>query len=89
MNINQSPHFKRSYQKLSLDIQKDFDEKIFLFIENPRHISLRTHKLKGHWGECFAFHLKSGNRVFFEFSEDKEVNLLEVGVHDLYRKRRK
>jgi len=89
MHINQSPHFKRSYKKLPSDIRNDFDGKIALFMENPRHPFLRTHKLKGRLEECFSFYLKHGNRVFFEFTSGDVVNLLDVGPHDMYKKRRK
>ncbi len=49
MKINISKGFKRSYKKLPIHIQKDFDKKIFI---------------------------------------EKEINLLDVGHHDIYKKRK-
>jgi len=47
MELNLSPRFKRSYKKVPQDIQKEFDKKVVLFIKNPYHPFLKTHKLKG------------------------------------------
>lgn len=87
MRVNLSPHFTRAYKKLPLKIQEDFKEAIATFIENPRHPSLKTHKLKGKHQECLAFRLKDGYRVLFEFSAPDAVDLLDVGPHDIYKKR--
>lgn len=55
-------------------------------MKNPDDPSLITHKLRGKLQECFAFRLKNGYRVLFEFSETDTVNLLDVGVHDIYQR---
>lgn len=85
MNVNLSPRFKRSYKKIPRHIQSDFDKKIKIFIDNPNHSSLKTHKLKGKLQECLAFRLKDGYRVLFEFSVPDTVDLLDVGSHDIYK----
>jgi len=86
MFINISPRFRRAYQRLPQDIQEDFKNKIKIFIKDPRHPRLKTHKLKGRLQECLAFRLTKGNRVLFEFISADTVNLLDVGRHDIYRK---
>ncbi len=86
MHVNLSPRFKRSYKKLETRLQEDFDKKIIFFTESPFHPLLKTHKLKGKLQECFAFCLKDGYRVLFEFFDRNTVDLLEVGPHDIYRK---
>ncbi|PIR02907.1 MAG: cytotoxin [Candidatus Magasanikbacteria bacterium CG11_big_fil_rev_8_21_14_0_20_43_7] len=87
MTINFSPHFKRSYQKLPIHIQTDFNKQIALFIQNPKHPSLKTHTLKGKFQECLAFQLRDGYRVLFEYIAPNVVNLLDTGSHDVYKKR--
>ena len=87
VQINSSSHFIRAFKKLPRQIQDDFEEKISLFIKNPRHPQLRTHPLKGKFRECLAFQLEDGYRVLFEFSNPNTVNLLDVGPHNIYRKR--
>lgn len=89
MHVNLSPRFKRSYKKVPQHIQKDFDKKIAVFIKNPYHPSLKTHKLKGKLQECLAFYLKDGNRVLFEFAGPETVDLLDIGPHDIYRRFRR
>ena len=87
MEVNLSPRFQRSYKKLPSHLKTDFKEKIALFIENPYDPSLRTHKLKGRLQESLAFRLSDGYRVLFEFSSPGVIDLLDVGPHDIYRKR--
>lgn len=84
MKIRVSTRFKRSYKQLPLHIQRSFDEKVFIFVANPRDPQLRTHKLKGKLQDCLAFRLKNGFRVLFEFVDSSTVNLLDVGSHDQY-----
>ena len=40
--------FTQAYENLPLEIQKRFDEKIKLFRANPRHPSLKVHRVKKH-----------------------------------------
>ncbi len=87
MEVNLSPGFKRAYKKMTQQIREDFQEKITIFCKNPRHPSLKTHKLKGYLQECFAFRLKNGYRVLFEFKKPNTVNMPDIGPHDLYKKR--
>jgi addiction module RelE/StbE family toxin len=86
MFVNLSPRFKRSYKNLPRPVQTDFQTKIQIFIENPYHHALKTHKLKGRLQECLAFRLRDGYRVLFEFSSTDTVNLLDIGSHDVYKK---
>lgn len=88
MFVNLSPSFRRVYQKLPEHIQEDFKEKIKIFIKNPRHPVLKTHKLKGRLQECLAFRLIRGYRVLLECSSADTVNLLDVGPHDIYQRAR-
>ncbi len=87
MIVNFSPRLKRAYKKLAVHIQDDFDKKITLFMQDPNHPALRTHKLKGRFQECRAFRLRDGYRVLFEFTSSDIVNLLDVGSHDIYKRR--
>ncbi len=86
ININLSSRFKRDYKKIPLHIQDNFDEKIKLFIKNPNHPSLKTHKLKGRLQACLAFCLRDGYRVLFEYSGINCLDLLAIGHHDYYNK---
>ena len=78
MFVNLSPRFTRAYQRLPRAIQEDFKTKIQIFIKDPRHPALNTHKLKGRLQACLAFRLLHGYRVLFEFVSTDTVNLLDV-----------
>lgn len=85
MYIKRSGRFKRAFKKIPTTIQEDFINKIRIFAEDPRDQQLKTHKLKGKLEECFAFYLKDGFRVLFEFTGSNEVNLIDIGKHDKYK----
>ena len=86
MRINSSSRFKRSYKKQPSHIQDDFDEKIRIFISNPFHPSLHTHKVSGNLADYYAFYLRDGYRVLFDFGEDGVVLLINIGSHNDYKK---
>ena len=44
MNVRLSPRFERSYADAPLQIQKLFDRKLALLVQNLRHPSLRAKK---------------------------------------------
>ena len=67
-------------------IKQDFAKKIQTFKKFPFHPSLYTHKLSGNLTDCYAFYLKDGFRVLFDFVERDTVLLVNIGSHDDYRK---
>ena len=78
IKIAYSPVFARAYKKQIKNqsgLQKLFSERVDLFIQDPYHPQLRTHKLKG---ILKHFHL----RVIFYFASDNEVIFENIGKHD-------
>jgi mRNA-degrading endonuclease RelE of RelBE toxin-antitoxin system len=47
MKVRRTDRFKKDYQKLPSDIQRRVDQKLRFLISDPRHPSLRIHKLQG------------------------------------------
>lgn len=86
MQVTRSSRFKRSFKKLPPRIQNDFDSKIRRFFRNPFDPSLRTHKLHGNLGSYYAFYLRDGYRVLFDFEDDNNILLVNIGSHDEYEK---
>lgn len=67
--------------KLLLKIQKQLD----VFIHNPRHHSLRIHKLEGKLKDTWSLSISMGVRVLYV--EDSEYYFFDIGTHDqIYRK---
>ena len=79
-----TPRFRRSFKKLTKELQHLVWEKMELFRITPFHPGLRTHKLTV--GELWAFSVDHKNRVVFQFSKNDEVILVNVGDHSIYRK---
>jgi len=86
MIINRTARFKRAFKKLPLHIQKDFFKNIKIFMQDYKNPRLRTHKLRGQMEECYAFCLRDGFRVLFEFNGNNEINLIAIGPHDYYKR---
>ncbi|OIO52292.1 type II toxin-antitoxin system mRNA interferase toxin, RelE/StbE family [Candidatus Peregrinibacteria bacterium CG08_land_8_20_14_0_20_41_10] len=86
MRIDYSSRFKRSFNKLPADLQNDFDQKIKIFFNNSFNPSLKTHKLRGNLASYYAFYLRDGYRVLFEFEDDNNILLVNIGGHNDYSK---
>lgn len=84
MDILYSPRFKKSFKKLSKDLQQGSWKKIELFRESPFHPFLKTHKLAIE--NLWAFSVDFKNRVIFQFLDDSKVLLVNIGDHSIYRK---
>ena len=77
--------FKRSYKKRIRNnsrLKKKFREKMTIFLENPFFPQLRTHKLSGKLAGQWAFSVDDDCRIVFEFVDDDQVLLIDVGRHD-------
>ena len=69
MNVRLSPQFERSYANAPLQVQKLFDRKLALLVQNLRHPSLRAKKYdeardiwqaRADGGWRFYFRIKDG-----------------------------
>ncbi|MBI1869897.1 MAG: hypothetical protein HYS07_01745 [Chlamydiae bacterium] len=73
--------FKQNYQRMPFSIQKRFDEKLKLFMENPMHPSLNIHR----YNEIWEGYVTSKYR--FTFSSTKEAYLFRnIGPHGIIDK---
>ena len=79
MKIRLTDRFKKDYQKLPPNIQQRVDEKLRFLLRDPRHPSLRVHKLRGAEG-LWEFSVTMNYRVIFEIEGGYYV-LLRVGSH--------
>lgn len=71
---------------MPLFVRKAFLEKESLFLKEPFHPSLETHKLHGKYKNYLAFRVTGQYRVMFLFMENKkDVGFINIGDHDIYR----
>lgn len=85
MTIVYRPMFLRQYDKLPRDLQEEVKEKVALFAHDPRHPSLRAHKLKGRLRGSSSFSVNYKYRIVYEYESKNRVALLAVGDHDVYK----
>ncbi|MCL6635154.1 MAG: type II toxin-antitoxin system YafQ family toxin [Peptococcaceae bacterium] len=77
--------FKRSFRKTIENnryMKKKFVETIGIFVEDPFHPALRTHKLSGRLKGLWAFSIDYDCRVIFMFLDDGSALLIDIGTHD-------
>jgi len=79
------PKFKKVYKKKLKrypEIKRQLSSALRLFIKDPFHPILKTHKLGGPLKGNFAFSLGYDLRVVFKFLDKEEVLLETIGTHD-------
>ncbi len=82
--------FKKAYKTLPKEIQEKADKAFLLFVQNPRHPSLRVKKMQGYEGiwEC---RVDRSYRITFEYDKDDEsgesiCRFRNIGTHDILEK---
>lgn len=83
MKIARDPRFIREYTALPADVRKRAKAKLALFLDNPRHPSLRTKKMEG-WGNIWEGHITKEYCFTFEIQGDL-YKLRRIGTHEIYR----
>ena len=74
------PEFLPQYDELPKDIKKKFKKQISLLKENPKHPSLKIHKIEG--SEFWEFYVDDFYRCVFQ-QEGNIYKLYFVGTHKL------
>lgn len=86
MKIAFSSSFKRSFKKKikgRKEIEDLFWEATALFIIDPFHSSLKTHKLSGKLKNLWSFSIEYDLRVVFYFEDNnKKAIFIYIGSHD-------
>ena len=73
---------KKKDQKLANQLQKQLE----IFSLNPKHPSLRLHKLKGELKNLWSISISESMRLVF-LQEDNEAYFMDIGTHDqVYKK---
>lgn len=80
-----STRFKKSFSKLQDQEKKLFYNKLSCFIENYRHPSLRTKKIKGS-KILFESSINMSIRVIWTYKNENLILMLDIGHHDILNK---
>jgi mRNA-degrading endonuclease RelE of RelBE toxin-antitoxin system len=80
-----SSRFKKSFSILQDKEKKTFYEKLSLFIENHRHPSLRTKRIKGS-EILFESSINMSIRVIWTYHDESLILMLDIGHHDILKR---
>ena len=77
-------HFVKNYKRLTLQLQKQIDDKLLRLAENPNHPSLRTKRIKG-TARLYESSVNMDVRLIWHYEDDTLIILLDVGHHDILK----
>lgn len=80
-----SSRFKKSFSKLEDYEKKMFYRKLSIFIENHKHPSLRTKKIKGS-EILFESSINMSIRVIWTYQDKNLILMLDIGHHDILKR---
>lgn len=80
-----SSRFKKSFSKLQEQEKKIFYKKLTIFVENHKHPSLRTKKIKGST-ILFESSINMSIRVIWNYQNDNLIIMLDIGHHDILKR---
>lgn len=89
MDITLSPGFKDDLKRIKKNdpqLLTKIHKQLKLFSENPRHPSLRTHKLTGNLDNSWSISIDRSFRLIYTVSAAGEAYFYSLGTHDqVYR----
>ncbi|MBC8487374.1 MAG: type II toxin-antitoxin system mRNA interferase toxin, RelE/StbE family [Bacteroidetes bacterium] len=72
----------KKWRKKHPDLIKIFEKRILIFIEDPYHPLLKTHRLSGNLKGYWAISITYQYRLVFRFLSQNKVLLIDLGTHD-------
>ena len=88
MRILAAPRFDQSYVELVAQdtiLKKKIEHTLAQFLENPRHPSLRVHKLQGNLSTIWSMSVTMRIRIIFTYIPNG-VMLIDIGTHKVYKR---
>ena len=89
MEITFSPEvtkYVNEIRKKNPQLLKKINKQLRLFKENPKHPSLRTHKLQGELSNSWSITIERNIRMIYYFPNNRIVFFV-IGTHDeVYKK---
>lgn len=90
MNIKLSPYVLKELGKIKKtdkQLEKKIAKHLQLFITNPKHPSLRPHKLTGNLSDVWSISITKDLRMIYRLLDDSKAYFVDIGSHDeVYRK---
>ena len=74
-------------QKKNKNLAERIEKQIALFEENPKHPSLRIHKLAGSMGNLCSISISMSIRMVYILLDEDTALFVKIGTHDEVYKR--
>lgn len=85
MIIRYLPKFKKQYKKLPKKFQKQFDDRLLLFVTDPTTPKLRVHPLKGEYAGYWSMNVNGDIRALYIIRGEEIIIFALIGSHsELY-----
>lgn len=84
MHLNYTKNFCKNFQRRISQNEKlvrQFEERLSIFLADPKNPILKNHKLSGAKKHLCAFFLTGDIRVVY-YQEEEEVYLVDIGTHN-------
>jgi len=87
MKIEYSKNFIKKYKKSPSKIQKEFKDRLRIFLKNRQSQLLNYHRLSGKLKDISSINLSGDWRaLFMEIEKEDVIYFVAIGTHsDLYR----
>ena len=85
MRVARSKQFEEQYKKLTKKVQKQFADRLTLYLENKNNSLLDVHGLKGEFRGLWSFNVSADVRVVVDDAYEGVIILVAIGSHsELY-----
>lgn len=84
MNVHFTKSFKKAYSKRirsNKNLEKKFEERYDLFVENPQNLLLKDHSLSGKLEGQRAFSVTGDIRVVY-YAYQETAYFMDIGTHN-------
>lgn len=80
MKVYYTRAFRKDFQDLPKEMRNQTEKQLKLFVDNPRHPSLRTRRIQGSRRSIWEGRVSPGYRFTFEWEGDTVI-LRRIGRH--------
>jgi len=81
MIIQYAASFKGQYKKLPEKFQRQFNERLLIFLKNPLHLLLRVHPLKGKYAGYWSMKISGALRAICLIRKENIIIFALIGSH--------
>ncbi len=83
--VSFKPSFLKKVSKLEKELQEEVAEKVSRVKDPKNHTVLKVHKLHGKFSGRLSFSVNYKVRIVFVYESKKEIVLLDIDDHDIYK----